>query len=919
MNPITTIYSALHTRPLLPNQRLWSGLVACGFAAGLTFAASITLAACTAEAPLAPEATNTPAAPDSLGTFELTFTAATTRATTTVITKEEANNFLVTILKGTDTIRTATRLRDLNTSLSAGYGYRVMAENCTTTEAITVNDGWGQKRFAGTSAAFAIRAGQTTAVNVGCSVANAAVEVVFDESVGEYFTEGYDVTLRDGSRTIAFDASTGGHRADGTVTDKGRTAYFNLDADGTHQVAYTITARGPKTLTREGTLTLTKAKISNITLDYERSTFDFAITLDEQELLITEILNITDDDIHVEDGTTTFNATLAPLTTAPTTSPLHAPATTTPHHAPAPASVALPAAVPPAPAVTRAAAPTLAWQPAASVAVFDFQSAKRTFAATTISGSRATFEGQLTAKSPAFAAIYPHDLAASTATSAATLAATLPTTQRAVAGDIDAALTIAVAKAQRNLDGSPAEVTFHHATQLLAFTIPAYAEDRISSILLTATTPVAGRLNIDYSGTTPAITIPSTESRTINILPPTGVTTFEAGTYYIAAAPTQIPAFTLTYTANGRTYTQASTAALGGTPGCTYDLATIDLINTPAATATHTYADGLLTGTDVALSGAPIEGRTWTVTIINAAGTTVRTASGSGNLTSPATDNATWPFLPQGTYTVRYTFTDSNGDSRTETTTLTVAAPALTLTVDGYTAHTRYEAGDIDGANACERLTFYAPSARLNVAPALMANANYTRTFQRTFNGQTATTTETTNTPAWANYTGTPVSASLYTFTVTANFGGTQVTASKSVRITGLPANFTPPTQATGWANDRGTTDFNGDHVRLGNYSFSQPHRIKNESWFNIPAGTRMSLDYDIVLHRAAVNTTANVKVGSQQVVYCDDSKYNDDVHNTGVQAFTTQAAVTSVTCEGSYGSGATCTKVYKLFFQYAK
>ena len=306
--------------------------------------------------------------------------------------------------------------------------------------------------------------------------------------------------------------------------------------------------------------------------------------------------------------------------------------------------------------------------------------------------------------------------------------------------------------------------------------------------------------------------------------------------------------------------------------------------------------------------------------IKNSAGTVVRTLSITGDSQTSDETDAAWPYIPAGTYTVECKYTTSNNREITKTLpALVVPTPTITLTADCYTAHTKYERGEVVAANQCERLTVYSPSAKLSVAPALMQNANYTRTFKRTlnYNNQSSTTTEATNSPSWSNYTGVAVSGSLYTFSVTANFAGTQVTASKQVRITGLPANFQPPTQSTGWSNDEGTTNFNSDHVRLGNYSLSQPHRIKNTSWFNIPKSTRVALDYDIVLHRAAVNTTANVKMGDQLIVECTDSKYNNDVHNTGIKQFTLSNNGTSVTCVGTYGSGATCTKVYKLNFSY--
>ena len=246
-----------------------------------------------------------PGEAEEMGEFQLTLTGerASTRSTTTVITEEEAKNFLITIYKGSDVYRPTARLKDVNTRLSAGYGYKIFAESCSEEEAITTNNDWGQRRYAGISDAFSIKAGQTTAVSVGCSVANAGVEVVFDQSVPEYFTTSYDITIRDGNRTIVFDAITGGTQV-GEQINQGDIAYFNVDENGHHTITYTITAVGPKVLTKTGTLELNKARISRIKLNYERSYFDFVILLEEEELFMEEKIDITDDDIQVDNGDT---------------------------------------------------------------------------------------------------------------------------------------------------------------------------------------------------------------------------------------------------------------------------------------------------------------------------------------------------------------------------------------------------------------------------------------------------------------------------------------------------------------------------------------------------------------------------------------------------------------------------------------
>ena len=266
---------------------------------------SIFLTACMVNEKDMPAPTPTPVeTEEEMGNFELTLIGeGQTRATSTVITKEEADNFLITIYKGSDVYRETARLKDINTRLSAGYGYKIFAESCSETEAITTNYGWGQRRYAGMSAPFSIKAGQTTAVGVGCSVANAGVEVVFDESVPAYFTTSYDITITEGDRTIVFDAITGGTQ-EGEEINQGEVAYFNVDGEGHHIITYTINAVGPKTLTKTGTLELTKAKISRIKLNYERSNFSFVIYLEEQDIFLEDYINITDDDIKVDDGNT---------------------------------------------------------------------------------------------------------------------------------------------------------------------------------------------------------------------------------------------------------------------------------------------------------------------------------------------------------------------------------------------------------------------------------------------------------------------------------------------------------------------------------------------------------------------------------------------------------------------------------------
>lgn len=240
------------------------------------------------------------------GTLELSLGSAT-RATSTVISKEEADNYWVTVYKGQDISRETTRLRDLNKRLSAGYGYIVEAESCLEPEAESANNGWGQRRYAGQSASFAIKPGETTKVGVGCTVANAGVEVVFDETMAHHFTTSYSVTITEGERTIVFDEHTGGKREAGVITP-GSVAYYNVDDSGTRTLTYTIEAYGiGKRLVKTATMVVTKAKISRLTLIFIPGTLDLDIAIDQEDIFVELGIEITDKNVIQDDGSADVN------------------------------------------------------------------------------------------------------------------------------------------------------------------------------------------------------------------------------------------------------------------------------------------------------------------------------------------------------------------------------------------------------------------------------------------------------------------------------------------------------------------------------------------------------------------------------------------------------------------------------------
>ena len=233
----------------------------------LTLALALLLAACTTQDwPYSPHR-------EGVGSIAVTLEGSQTRATTSVITKEEADLFLVTLYKGDDVIAQQTMLGHLGSlTFPAGYGYSLFVESITEQDALTLNEGWGAKRYTGQSKSFGIQAGQTTKVAVGCSVANAAVAVNIDSSA-----QGCVVTLKtsDG-RTL--------------TTTESRVAYVNVTIEEKPDVTITIEKDGE--VIKETTLeNLDASQVKDINIkENTEGTLGLQVTYDDSfETVQTEI------------------------------------------------------------------------------------------------------------------------------------------------------------------------------------------------------------------------------------------------------------------------------------------------------------------------------------------------------------------------------------------------------------------------------------------------------------------------------------------------------------------------------------------------------------------------------------------------------------------------------------------------------
>lgn len=343
----------------------------------------------------------------------------------------------------------------------------------------------------------------------------------------------------------------------------------------------------------------------------------------------------------------------------------------------------------------------------------------------------------------------------------------------------------------------------------------------------------------------------------------------------------------------------------------------------PVVTAEHKFVQGELVGTDLNIAASFPDVR-WEATIHQgtATGNIVRRLSGTGALTSTYQLNPAWPYLPPGNYVATYRYYSKQGRAYnfSKTTEFSIPAPALTLIADAYSAHSKYEEGDIGAANACERLTVYAPQASLNVAATLFSNANYTKSYSYSIGSQSFTVDATRNIQVFDNITDVPISSSLYNFQVVADFCGQTVTATKPIRITGLPYSLNLASHGE-WSASNGVDWFEND-VRLGNLSTGGQNITTNSSVI-IPQGTKYCADYDVNVHSATVGTTFTITAGTQEILSIreDGALFNnsDNLHSGTTNTFTANSEITSIRCNNSYGAGQTCTHIYALTFKYGQ
>lgn len=454
------------------------------------------------------------------------------------------------------------------------------------------------------------------------------------------------------------------------------------------------------------------------------------------------------------------------------------------------------------------------WTSGDHIAVIDNveYSAVRDFEAESVNGTSATFVGSVAEGTEQFYAVYPLDCV--TGANESSISVTLPSAQNPASGTFAEELNISVASGSKSPGIEDVNnVVFNNLCGLLKFTMPAELGE-IDEVKFIANRPIAGELIISKE------TMSLLSAGNVNTVSMTGAFAPNS-TFYFVITPGEISGFSVSVTtSNGVILTKSSKKQIQISAGQIKNLGTIPMVvvNENLSVA-HTTVDGILTGTDVKFTPSIEENTEFTAELLNTTGTVVRTlnstATGS-ELILPAVDGQ--PYIPQGPYVFRYSYT-INGVRYTKAQTVAVPAPTFAVSVSAETSYSHSQNISAASANSAyagaprEVRNIKATVSGISSEVLTQMGVTYSASITEG-ETETALAANSTSPSTFATYTAKSVGS--HTLTAICKFDGVEKTASTPCVITGLPHTAAPPTKSGDFAwTANSFVSFNSGNVKI--------------------------------------------------------------------------------------------------------
>lgn len=311
------------------------------------------------------------------------------------------------------------------------------------------------------------------------------------------------------------------------------------------------------------------------------------------------------------------------------------------------------------------------------------------------------------------------------------------------------------------------------------------------------------------------------------------------------------------------------------------------------ATATHTYAEGVLTGTNVTLNiednGAPLElVDVWDIQLLynNTAIRSYTAKPENGTLMKDVTNG--WPYVPQGsTLSANIRLKTGETVELKSAVLKETSRPAFTTTVSGSTSYSVYKSSGADVANTKDGSSIFDINATATIAQEILGNQNYSSILKvayTTDSGQDSgelSYGEATqfNSLAWQKH----------ALTATVSFDGVEETSLPvECDVTGLP--YAPSAMVeSDWNLASWNCKYSNGTIQLGGVSGSGECTATSKMVFYIPENVGIKLNtnvtvrdyfYDGLFFDKWCETTFTTNVNGTTII--SQSGDRQDNNNTG-------------------------------------
>lgn len=353
---------------------------------------------------------------------------------------------------------------------------------------------------------------------------------------------------------------------------------------------------------------------------------------------------------------------------------------------------------------------------------------------------------------------------------------------------------------------------------------------------------------------------------------------------------------------------------------CNPDLSAFSNVQLQAV-AMPTYEGDLLTGSNITLgcqaNGAPIElVENWMISVLYN-DTPIRTYSGN-NLTDAMTEVEGWPYVPKGCKLLASIRLRTGEEFELSPADVTVSEPQFSVSVSGRTSYSVYaDEHNTTAANAINGSSIIDIVATASICEDILNNPNYRNLLKSSY--KTDTGKDSGELVYGIKTQFTSLAWQKHVLTATVVFDGTEsVSTPFDCHVTGLPYRAEPPTQDK-WRKEEGDIKWNGDHVRLGNYSTSQPHSIISNNFY-IPEEVNVEVATRYFVQGGAVGTTFSLFIGTNELFKTAVDGAVINYKSATVEESRPSILSPSnnyVKCNNSYGSGRTHSEVFYVKISY--